>query len=300
MSTTNQEEQAYLDLMSRVLQNGRFEEGRNGHTHSLFGETLRFSLKDGRVPILTTKKMALKTCLKEMIFFISGDTDAKTLQKQGVHIWDGNSSREFLDSRGLQHFPEGTLGAIYGRQWRRFNAPYNPNAPSELPPAGEGVDQLQQIIDALRDPAQRNSRRLILTAWNPLQSDQMALLPCHVLCQFNVHDGNKLSCAMFQRSVDLFLGAPFNICSYAALTHLLAHHCGLVAHELVYFMGNVHVYAGHEEACRTQIARASEAYSFPTLRIGCAIRDQIEDYTVDDFVVEGYQHHPTIAAKMVA
>jgi thymidylate synthase len=158
------------------------------------------------------------------------------------------------------------------------------------------VDQLQQIIDVLKDPAQRTSRRLIMTAWNPSQLDQMALPPCHMMCQFNVHDGNKLSCAMTQRSCDELLGVPFNIASYSFLTHLLAHHCGLEAHEFVYFKGNCHLYEDHIDAAKTQLERTP--FEFPTLQMG-AKRDNINDYVVDDFLLSNYQCHEAIKAKMV-
>ena len=236
------EEKQYLDLIKDILDNGDWTLGRNGRTKSVFGRSMRFSLADGKIPILTTKKTAWKTCLKELLWFIRGETDNKLLQDQGVHIWDGNSSREFLDSRGLYDNPEGMLGPIYGFQWRHFNAPYDNQSGKAL---DKGIDQLQQIIDQLKDPEWRFSRRLIMTAWNPSQLDEMALPPCHIMCQFNVHDGNKLSCCMMQRSVDVPLGSPFNIASYSFLTHLLAKHCGLEAHEFIYFMGNCHIYEDH-------------------------------------------------------
>ena len=212
-STSNKEEEQYLNLIREILLKGTWEEGRNGRTKSIFGSMMRFSLQNGQIPILTTKKTAWKTCLKELLWFIRGETDNKLLQEQGVHIWDGNSTREFLDSRGLNNYEEGELGPIYGRQWRQFNAPYITKKDKKFAeglPENEkayyniegGVDQLQQIIDALKDPVQRTSRRLIMTAWNPLQLNEMALPPCHIMCQFNVHDGNKLSCSMYQRSND--------------------------------------------------------------------------------------------------
>ena len=269
---------------------------------------MRFSLADGKIPILTTKKTAWKTCLKELLWFIRGDTDNKLLQEQGVHIWDGNSTREFLDSRGLQNYEEDELGPIYGYQWRHFNAPYITNKDKKFAeglPENEqayynvkgGVDQLQQIIDALKDPAQRTSRRLIMTAWNPCQLEQMALPPCHVMCQFNVHDGNQLSCAMYQRSNDEACGTSFNIASYSFLTHLLAKHCGLEAYEFVYLKGNCHIYEEHVDGLKLQITR--EPYPFPTVSIK-QIRDNINDYQVDDFILENYQHHDPIKFQMVA
>ena len=302
------EEYQYLNLIKDILERGTWEEGRNGKTKSIFGNMMRFSLKDGKIPILTTKKTAWKTCLKELLWFIRGETDNKLLQDQGVHIWDGNSTRDFLDSRGLQHYEVNELGPIYGRQWRQFNAPYITNKDKKFAeglPENEqsyynikgGVDQLQEIIDALKDPAQRTSRRLIMTAWNPCQLNQMALPPCHILCQFNVHDGNKLSCMMVQRSCDSPLGSPINIASYSFLTHLLAKHCGLQAHEFVYFMGNCHIYEEHVEPMKEQIKR--NPYPFPTVSIK-QVRENINDYQIEDFILENYQSHEVIKMKMVA
>jgi thymidylate synthase len=304
----NHEEQQYLNLIKNILENGTWEEGRNGKTKGIFGNMMRFSLKDGKIPILTTKKTAWKTCLKELLWFIRGETDNNLLQQQGVHIWDGNSSREFLDSRGLQNYEEGELGPIYGRQWRHFNAPYITKKEkrfAEALPETEktyynieaGVDQLQEIIDALKDPAQRTSRRLIMTAWNPCQLNEMSLPPCHILCQFNVHDGNKLSCMMVQRSCDFFLGIPFNIASYSLLTHLIAKHCGLEAYEFIHFMGNCHLYENAIDAANLQITR--EPFPFPTVSIK-QIRENINDYQVDDFILENYQSHEAIKVAMVA
>ena len=289
----HQEEQ-YLDLIRNILDNGTWEEGRNGRTKSIFGNMMRFSLSDNKIPILTTKKTAWKTCLKELLWFIRGNTDNRILQEQGVHIWDGNTTREFLDSRGLHHYREGLIGPGYGFQWRQFNAEYNAETGSGIE---NGIDQLQQIIDALKDPAQRTSRRLIMTAWNPLQLNQMALPPCHILCQFNVHDGNKLSCSLYQRSCDVGLGVSFNIASYSFLTHLLAVHCGLVAHEFVYFMGNCHIYEDHVEPLKEVLNR--KPFPFPTLLIK-ETRENISDYLVDDFVIDEYKSHDVIKMKMFA
>jgi thymidylate synthase len=293
----NHEEQQYLNLIKNILENGTWEDGRNGKTKSIFGNMMRFSLKDGKIPILTTKKTAWKTCLKELLWFIRGDTDNKILQDQGVHIWDGNTTREFLDSRGLTEYREGLIGPGYGFQWRHFGGDYDSSAAGVKEGGNPGVDQLQQIIDALKDPSQRTSRRLIMSAWNPQQLDQMALPPCHILCQFNVHDGNKLSCSMYQRSCDFFLGIPFNIASYSLLTHLIAKHCGLEAYEFVHFMGNCHLYDNAIEAAELQIQR--EPYPFPTVSIK-QVRENINEYEVDDFILENYQSHEAIKVAMVA
>jgi thymidylate synthase len=296
------EEYQYLNLLKDILENGSWEDGINGRTKSVFGRSMRFSLKNGKIPILTTKKIAWNSCLKELLWFIRGETDNKLLKEQGVHIWDSNASREFLDSRGLKLYREDLIGPGYGHQWRYFNAEYNcitgkrildsdtPGEPNIYAEAIrlKGVDQLQQIIDALKDPKHRTSRRLIMTAWNPVQLDQMALPPCHILCQFNVHDGNKLSCAMFQRSSDELPGSPFNIASYSFLTHLIAKHCGLEAYEFVYFMGNCHIYEGHIEGAQLQITR--EPFEFPTVSIK-QIRENINDYQFSDFKIHNYKCH---------
>jgi thymidylate synthase len=312
------EEYQYLNLIQNILENGHMEMGRNGNTKSIFGASMRFSLQNGKIPILTTKKTAWKTCLKELLWFISGETNNKLLTDQNVHIWDGNASHEFLVSRGLGHYAAGELGAIYGHQWRHFNgtwrsvndplnsrsswiknkdSDWTPDQEKNDPTFYKGVDQLQQIIDQLKNPATRNSRRLIMSAWNPCQLDQMALPPCHVMCQFNVHDGNKLSCSMYQRSTDCILGEPINVASYSFLTHLLAKHCGLEAYEFVHFMGNCHLYENAFDAAALQITR--EPYPFPTVSIK-QIRDNINDYKVEDFELHNYQHHPQIKVAMVA
>jgi thymidylate synthase len=293
------EEYQYLNLLTNILQNGTLEEGRNGKTQSIFGNMGRFSLKDGKIPILTTKKTAWKTCLKELLWFIRGETDNKILKAQGVHIWDANSSREFLDSRGLKMYPENMIGPSYGYQWRNFNANYNcftgKKITDDFP--FNGIDQLQDIISQLKNPETRNSRRLIMTAWNPAQLNQMALPPCHIMCQFNVHDGNKLSCALYQRSCDFFLGIPINIASYSFLTHLLAKHCGLEAYEFIHFMGNCHLYENAVDAVKLQITR--EPYPFPTVSIK-QVRENINDYQIEDFEIHNYKSHEAIKVEMVA
>jgi thymidylate synthase len=293
----NNEESQYLNLIKEILDNGFLEKGRNGKTKSIFGGSMRFSLKNGKIPILTTKKVAWKTCLKELLWFIRGETDNKILQGQNVHIWDGNSSKEFMKSVGLDQYPEGILGPIYGYQWRHFNAPYHARSGDILDENQNGIDQLQFIIDQLKNPSTRNSRRLIMTAWNPCQLNEMALPPCHVMCQFNVHDGNKLSCALYQRSVDVPLGSPFNIASYSFLTHILAKHCDLEPYEFVYFMGNCHIYEEHLESIKEQLERTP--YEFPTLEIENR-RENINDYTVFDFTINDYKCHDAIKMKMIA
>lgn len=288
------EEYQYLNLIHDIIETGVLEKGRNGFTKSVFGASMVFSLTDGKIPILTTKKTAWKTCLKELLWFIRGDTNNTHLQDDGVHIWDANGSREFLDSRGLINNREGDLGPVYGHQWRHFNATYSD---CDADYDNKGVDQLQQIIEQLQNPETRTSRRMIMSAWNPCQLDEMALPPCHILCQFNVHDGNKLSCALYQRSGDVGLGVPFNIASYSALTHIIAKHCGLDAHEFVYHLGNAHIYQEHIEPLMKQLERMP--YEFPKIEI-CEKREKIENYKIDDIKIINYKSHEIISMKMVA
>jgi thymidylate synthase len=291
------EEYQYLNLVDNILKTGFLEEGRNGITKSIFGNMMRFSLNEGKIPILTTKNVAWKTCLKELLWFISGKTSNNILNAQDVHIWDGNATKEFLNSRGLSHYDEGELGPIYGHQWRHFNALWVGDGDyANTDYLEKGIDQLQYIIDQLKNPETRNSRRLIMTAWNPCQLDKMALPPCHVLCQFNVHSGNKLSCALYQRSADLLLGVPFNIASYCFLTHLIAKHCSLEAYEFVHFIGNCHIYKEHFDGASLQTMR--EPYEFPIVTIK-QIRENINDYNLDDFEIHNYKSHKSIKLNMI-
>jgi len=283
----NQEEEQYLQLIQKIIKEGDYEKGRNGLTYGIFGYSMRFSLKNQTIPILTSKKLSWKTCLKELLWFIRGETDNKILQKEGVKIWNANASKEYLKSRDLD-YEEGLLGPIYGFQWRHFNGDYETQT--------GGIDQLQFIIDQLKNPETRNSRRLILSAWNPCQLDDMALPPCHIFCQFHVHGGNKLSCAMYQRSCDVGLGVPFNIASYSFLTHLIAKHCDLEPFEFVYFLGNAHIYEEHIEVLKEQVTRTP--FNFPKLTIS-SLYDKIEDYNVEDFQVKDYQCHDTLVMNMI-
>lgn len=288
------DENQYLKLVSEILKEGVMEDGRNGKVLTVFGSAMHFSLKDNTIPLLTTKKMAWKTCLRELLWFIRGQTSNEVLKKQNVHIWDGNASREFLDSRGLTNLKENDLGPVYGHQWRHFNAKY---IDCNTDYKRQGFDQLDYIIKCLKDPKERNSRRLVMSAWNPCQLDEMALPPCHVLCQFNVTDGNKLSCSLYQRSCDLGLGVGFNIASYSFLTHLIAHHCNLEVLDFYYYLGNCHIYEQHIEPLREQIIR--EPYKFPKIVIKNKYEDIIS-YNVDDFEILDYEFHPLIKMEMIA
>lgn len=288
------EEYQYLNLIQDILNEGTIEKGRNGFTKCSVGSVMHFSLENNKIPILTTKKTAWKTCLKELLWFIKGQTSNKILNYQKVHIWDGNSTKEFMESRGLLDYKDGDLGPLYGYQWRFFNAPYEDCDSNYY---GKGVDQLQQVIDCLKDPDERASRRLLVSAWNPCQIDQGVLPPCHVLFQFNVIDGNKLSCCLFARSQDIFLGEPFNIASYAFLTHLIAKHCDLEPYEFILYCGNCHIYDDHFEQVTEQISKTP--YPFPTIEI-LNKRDDVNDYVIEDFKIHDYQHHPQIKATMRA
>jgi thymidylate synthase len=292
MQLPTHQEYQYLNLIKEIIDRGNDEDTRNGITRSIFGNSMRFSLRDGEIPLLTTKKLAWKTCLKELFWFIRGQTDNDILQKDGVHIWDGNTSREYLDSIGFHNRKEGDIGPGYGHQWRHFNAPYTD---CKADYTNQGIDQLQDIINQLKNPAKNNSRRLIMTAWNPCQINNMSLPPCHILVQFNVRQGKYLSTALYQRSGDVGLGVPFNIASYSFLTHILAKHCGLEAEEFVYFLGNAHIYQEHLETLKEQIER--EPFPFPKIVI-TNIHENIEDYCLDDInFIEDYIYHSSL--KMV-
>jgi|UniRef100_A0A6C0KS11 thymidylate synthase len=288
------EENQYLNLLDDILSTQNNQEGRNGNTLSIFGSTMHFSLEHNKIPIMTTKKVAWKTCLRELLWFIKGDTNNKHLKEKNVHIWDENGSRQFLDGRGLTKFMEDDLGPIYGFQWRHYNAKYT-DCTSDY--SNKGIDQLKEVIECLKDPEKRNSRRMIITAWNPCQLDIMALPPCHIFMQFNVTNNNKLSCAMYQRSNDEACGTCFNVASYCFLTHLLAKHCELEPYEFLYYKGNCHIYEEHIDNIKIQLQR--EPYEFPTLEI-INKREHIEDYVETDFVVTNYKHHEAIKYIMKA
>ena len=282
----------YLSLVQKILKNGVSQKTRNGYTIATIGETLRFPLNNKEIPLLTTKKMAWKACLHELLWFMRGETDNRLLLKDDVRIWSPNASREFLDSRGLYHLEEHDLGPIYGHQWRNFNAPYK-NCHENY--ADKGVDQLQNIVNSLKSTTERSSRRLILSAWNPLQLDEMALPPCHTLAQFHVTNDNELSCSLYQRSGDVGLGIPFNIASYSFLTHILAHHCDLRAKEFIHFIGNAHIYEDHKIALNIQTGRIPKPN--PKLKI-CTKHADISNYNIDDFKILDYDPYSSIQMKM--
>ena len=283
----------YKVLVKKILKYGDFKSGRNGNTLSSFGNKMSFCLRDNKVPFLSTKKLAWRSCLRELLWFMKGSTDNRILNDNNVKIWDGNADKDFLKKRGLEYPIDGDLGPIYGHQWRHFNAEY---INCETDYTGKGVDQLQQIIDNLNDENEKFSRRLILSAWNPLQLNEMALPPCHVMSQFYVNTNNELSCMLFQRSGDVGLGVPFNIASYGILTHILAKHCNLDAVKLIHFIGDAHIYENHIEPLQQQILRP--IYDMPTIEINK--RCNIDDYEFGDIKIKNYNYHPTIKMNMIA
>jgi thymidylate synthase len=259
----------YLDLMERILARGTAKHDRTGTgTLSIFGHQMRFDLSAG-FPLTTTKKLHLKSIVYELLWFLAGDTNVKYLNDHGVTIWD-----EWADSTG-------ELGPVYGRQWRSWPAP-----------DGGSIDQIANVVAALRrDP---NSRRLIVSAWNPADVDKMALPPCHCLFQFYVAEG-RLSCQLYQRSADMFLGVPFNIASYALLALMVAQVTGLEAGEFVHTLGDAHLYVDHLEQARLQLTRSPRP--LPKMLLNPAVTDLFA-FRYEDFALEGYNPHPHIKAKV--
>jgi dihydrofolate reductase/thymidylate synthase len=281
----NVDEMQYLNLVKSILDSGEERDDRTGvGTKSIFGAQMRFNLREF-FPLLTTKRVFWRGVVEELLWFISGDTSAKTLQDKKVHIWDGNSTRDFLDSRGLHDYPEGELGPVYGYQWRCYDGDY--------PTRNNGIDQLQEVIRLIKE--EPNSRRIILNAWNPKHLDAMALPPCHVLYQFYVGKDKTLSCSMYQRSGDIGLGIPFNIASASLLTHILAIHCDLTPGYFIHSIGDCHIYLNHITALSEQVQRKPS--QFPKLSIKVK-RDSITDYTIDDFELIGYRPQKTIKMEM--
>lgn len=261
--------QAYLDLLTHVMENGVDRGDRTGTgTRGIFGYQMRFDLEKG-FPLITTKKLHLRSIIHELLWFLMGETNIKYLQDNKVRIWD-----EWADENG-------DLGPVYGSQWRSWPAPN-----------GESIDQITNLIEGIKNNP--NSRRHIVTAWNPAEVDNMALPPCHCLFQFFVADG-KLSCQLYQRSADIFLGVPFNIASYALLTHMVAQVTGLKVGEFVHSFGDAHIYHNHFDQVRLQLTRAPRP--LPKLLINEA-RTSIFDFVFEDFDFVGYDPHPTIKAPI--
>ncbi|HEY4654931.1 MAG TPA: thymidylate synthase [Cyclobacteriaceae bacterium] len=259
----------YLDLMTDILENGSPKGDRTGTgTRSVFGRQLRFDLSKG-FPLVTTKKVHLRSVIVELLWFLRGDTNVAYLHEHGVTIWD-----EWADDGG-------ELGPVYGHQWRSWPAP-----------DGRAIDQIGLVLDQIKKNP--DSRRHIVTAWNPAEVDKMALPPCHALFQFYVSEG-KLSCQLYQRSADYFLGVPFNIASYAMLTHMVAHQCDLVPGEFIWTGGDVHLYDNHQEQALLQLSR--KPYPLPELQFRRK-PDSLFEYQYDDFEIRGYQSYPAIKAPI--
>jgi len=259
----------YLDLLQLVLDRGTFKADRTGTgTYSVFGAQARFDLTSG-FPLLTTKKLHLRSIIHELLWFLSGDTNVRYLRDHGVTIWD-----EWADG-------DGNLGRVYGAQWCDWRTA-----------DGRAINQIDGVIAQIR--ANPDSRRHIVTAWNPGEIDGMALPPCHALFQFYVADG-RLSCQLYQRSADLFLGVPFNVASYALLTHMVAQVCGLQPAEFIHTFGDLHLYANHLDQARLQLAR--EPRRLPTMTLNPAVRE-IHDFRFEDFTLTGYDPHPAIKAPI--
>jgi len=260
---------AYLDLMRHILDNGVDKGDRTGTgTKSVFGYQMRFDLSEG-FPMVTTKKLHLPSIVHELLWFLKGDTNVKYLQDNGVRIWN-----EWADEQG-------DLGPVYGKQWRKWEAN-----------DGRIIDQVKMAIDQIKNNP--NSRRIIVSAWNVGELDDMALMPCHAFFQFHVAEG-KLNCQLYQRSADVFLGVPFNIASYALLTHMMAQVCGLEAGTFVHTLGDAHLYNNHLDQARLQISRTP--LPLPKLELNPDIND-IDDFTYGDINVVGYEHHPHIKAPI--
>jgi|TARA_B110000971_G_scaffold60769_1_gene62009 thymidylate synthase len=259
----------YLDLLRHVKSNGIVKKDRTGTgTISVFGYQMRFDLNEG-FPLLTTKKIHLKSVIYELLWFLTGDTNVKFLKDNGISIWD-----EWADDKG-------NLGPVYGHQWRSWSS-HN----------GESIDQIKILIDQIK--VNPDSRRLIVSAWNVADIDQMKLPPCHAFFQFYVANG-RLSCQLYQRSADIFLGVPFNIASYALLTMMIAQVCGLRLGEFVHTLGDAHIYLNHEEQVTQQLSR--EPKTLPIMTLNKSI-DNIFDFTFDDFSLEGYDPEPLIKAPV--
>lgn len=279
----------YLNTIKNIMLYGQERNDRTGTgTIGLWNQTMRYSLSNGQLPMFTTKRMFFKGILEELLWFIRGDTSSKSLEEKGVNFWKDNASKKFLEERGLP-YDEGDLGPIYGFQWRHWGKPYNTEGLSD---EMQGIDQLEKVIDQIKNGG--HSRRIIMTAWNVSDLDKMALPPCHTLCQFSVRN-EGLSCTLFQRSGDMGLGVPFNVTSYSILTHLLAYHCNLRAHEFVHVITDAHIYKDHVEPLKEQLTRIP--FDMPKIKIMNKY-DSIDNYKYEDIIVEGYKSHKNIRMIM--
>lgn len=284
------DEYEYFRLIRDILEKGKFKPDRTGTgTVSLFGAQMRFSLRNNTMPILTTKRVFWRGVVEELLWFIKGSTDSNILKEKGVHIWDSNGSKEFLEKSGLGYREEGDLGPIYGFQWRHFGAEY---VDKHTDYSGKGIDQLTEIIESIKKNPY--DRRLILTAWNPKDLPIMALPPCHCLAQFYVNN-NELSCQLYQRSADAGLGVPFNIASYALLTHMIAHLTNLNPGDFVHTIGDAHIYKDHIDALQEQLKRTPNR--FPKLKFRQKLKS-IDDFKYEDIELLDYRPQSSIAMKM--
>ena len=283
-------ESQYINLIKHILKNGISKDDRTGiGTLSIFSYNMTFNLRES-FPLLTTKKVYWKGVVEELLWFISGSTDSNVLKEKGVRIWEGNSSREFLDSQGLSHYDQGDIGAGYGFQWRHFGAKYTNMYDSY---EGQGVDQLKDVIYKIKNTP--DDRRIIMSAWNPTDLDKMALPPCHIFVQFWVDTNKKeLHSQMYQRSCDVGLGVPFNIASYALLTCIIAKLCDLTPGDFHYCMGDTHIYKNHIDAIKLQITR--DPYDFPKINIK-DITD-IDNIKFDDIELIDYKYYENIKMNM--
>jgi thymidylate synthase len=298
----------YLCLLEKVLNKGALKKTRNGNTISLFGEQLTFRMTNShneidyktgdhnfyKFPLLTTKRTYWFGIIEELLWFLKGCTNANELAVKNVHIWDGNGSREFLDSRGLNHYPVGELGPVYGYQWRNFGKPYK-NEQFHGIEQFPGIDQISEIIQMIKnDP---NSRRMVVSAWNPVDLSKMALPPCHMFFQVYVNDNNYLDIHMYQRSVDLFLGEPFNIASYYLLLCILCQYTSKIPGDITISMGDIHIYEDHLQQVKQQLQRLP--LPFPVLKIN-KILPELNELINEPHLFEllNYNFHPGIKAKM--
>jgi len=291
-ASPNPEEMQYLGLCRSIIDGGVRRPDRTGTgTLSQFGASMRFSLRNGTMPLLTTKRTFWRGVAEELLWFVAGSTNANLLAERDIHIWDGNGSREFLDGRGLTQREVGDLGPVYGFQWRHFGAAYTD---MHADYRGKGVDQLADCIHKIK--TNPTDRRIIMSAWNPADLDQMALPPCHMFCQFYVDTvAGELSCQMYQRSADMGLGVPFNVASYALLTHMVAHVTGLTPGDFVHVIGDAHVYVDHLGALEEQMTRTPRP--FPKLVLRRDVED-IDSFKYEDFEIVGYNPHKAIKMKM--
>jgi len=288
----------YQDLLRYIIENGNDRGDRTGvGTRSVFGHQLRFDLQEG-FPLLTTKRVFWRGIIEELLFFLRGDTNTNALAEKKIGIWKGNTTRDFLDNRGLD-YPEGEMGPGYGFQWRNWQGTYqtlfDEDGQRRIERKKDGVDQIQRLIDTLKNNP--NDRRMLISAWNVGQLDRMALPPCHYTFQCYVNEG-KLSLMWQQRSVDVALGLPFNIASYAALVHILAKVTDLEPGELIFTGGDVHIYLNHIEPLQEQLVR--DPFPLPKLKIHKDLKniEDIEQLTFKDFELIGYQYHPPIKMPM--